>query len=285
MHYHPQVNRFRLVALTLAALIGFASNSLLCRMALLHGGTIDPVTFTTVRIAAGALMLALLVQLRSGSSRGQGSWLSASALFAYAIAFSLAYVRLAAGTGALILFSMVQATMIVVALRNGEKLRPLQWLGLIVALAGLVVLVAPGVRSPDPRSAALMSLAGVAWGIYSLRGRRSSDPLASTAGNFLRAVPFALVASLASLMAVHASTRGVLLAAASGALASGIGYSFWYAVVPRMPATRAAILQLSVPLLTAAGGILFLHEAMTTRLLLAGVTIVGGIALSVIAKK
>jgi drug/metabolite transporter (DMT)-like permease len=275
---------WRIVLLTLAALIGFASNSLLCRAALLDA-SIDPVSFTTVRIVSGAVVLSLLALMSARRSREmRGNWGSAFALFVYAIGFSLAYVRLTTATGALILFTVVQITMMAAALRAGERLRLWQWVGFALALGGLLILCAPGVRAPSPIAAALMSVAGVAWGVYTLRGRRSVQPLLDTAGNFLRAVPFALLVTLVSLRAVHLTPRGALLAACSGAFASGIGYSFWYAVVPHIPSSRAAVLQLTVPLLAALGGILLLGESITLRLIFGALATLGGIAISIAAK-
>jgi len=271
------------VLLALSALIGFAANSLLCRAALLRSHSIDPATFTTVRLLSGAIALAVLVRIRSSSRvTSSGNWRSAIALFAYAIAFSLAYVRLTTGTGALQLFAVVQVTMIGGALRIGERLRPAQCLGLIIAGSGLVILCLPGVAAPDAVGAALMTCAGIAWGIYSLRGRRISNPLEETAGNFARAAPLAILASLIRLGSLHGSATGVLLAVASGALASGIGYSLWYAVVPRLTATRASILQLSVPVLAAVGGVAFLGETVSLRLVMAGLTTLSGVAISVL---
>jgi len=251
-------------------------------MALGSGADIDAATFTTVRIASGALTLAMLIRLRgAGSPLKAGNWISAGALFVYAIAFSLAYLRLRTGAGALILFGVVQLTMISAGLRAGERLRPLQWAGLVLALAGLAGLSWPGLTAPDPVGGLLMALAGMAWGIYSLRGRRSSRPLVDTAGNFVRAVPFAAVVSLSAIATAHAGLRGILLAVASGALASGAGYSIWYSVLPRLSATRAAVVQLSVPVLAAAGGVLFLTEPVTPRLLLTGAAILAGVLLAI----
>lgn len=250
-------------------------------MALGPGAGIDAATFTTVRILSGAITLAILIRLRSSGSPGTtGNWISAGALFAYAIAFSLAYLRLGTGAGALILFGIVQMTMISAGLRAGERPGAMQWVGLLLALGGLAGLSWPGLTAPDPLGAVLMGLAGVAWGIYSLRGRKSSRPLFDTAGNFMRAVPFAALLSLMTMANAHASLRGVLLATASGALASGVGYSLWYSVLPRLSATRAAIVQLAVPVLAAAGGIVFLAEPVTQRLLVNGATILAGVLLA-----
>ncbi len=268
------------VACTLA-LVGFAANSLLCRAAL-GAGEIDPASFTLIRLLSGAVALAVLT--RRGSNGG--SWISAGALFAYAAAFSFAYVRLTTGTGALILFAVVQATVIGTAVVRGERLSAVEWLGFLVALSGLVALTAPGLTAPDPLGATLMGAAGVAWGIYTLRGRGASNPLAETAGNFLRTLIFAPLLAAAFLVAqTRVGLRGCLLAAASGALASGIGYSFWYAALPHMPATRAAILQLSVPLMAGVGGIVILGESVSPRLVAAAAAIVGGLALTIVFRR
>jgi drug/metabolite transporter (DMT)-like permease len=271
----------RTAALTTAALVGFAANSILCRMAL-QPGLIDAATFTTVRLVSGALVLVALdgaAGAGRGSGRG-GSWASAAALFAYAAAFSFAYVRIGAAVGALLLFGAVQAAMLAWALRSGERLGLAQWLGLAMALGGLVVLVAPGVSRPDPAGAALMAGAGVAWGVYTLRGRGTARPLAATAANFARAVPFTLALSATSPAPLHVTGWGAGLAALSGALASGVGYSLWYAALAGLTATQAATLQLSVPLLAAAGGVALLGERVDGRLVLSAAAILGGVALA-----
>lgn len=274
----------RTTLLTTAALIGFAANSILCRLAL---GThlIDAASFTGIRLLTGAIALAVLAAPTrpAGEKKIGGSWFSAAALFAYAAAFSYAYVRLDAGTGALILFASVQITMVGWGWFRGERPRPLEWVGLAVAFGGLVALNFPGLSAPDPVGAALMAGAGLAWGIYSLRGRSGHRPLASTAGNFLRCLPGALVLFL--LAAQYVSPRGMLLAGASGALASGIGYSLWYAALRHLPRTRAAIVQLAVPVLAAAGGIVFLYESASTRLVVSGLVILGGVALALLTRR
>ncbi|MBZ4421682.1 DMT family transporter [Myxococcus sp. RHSTA-1-4] len=273
--------------LTVLALVGFAANSLLCRAALAGGGRlIDAASFTGVRLVSGALVLALLLRARSGRHTG-GSWPSALALFAYAAGFSLAYVRIPTGVGALLLFGCVQATMLGTGLARGERPKAREVAGLLLALGGLVGLTAPGVSAPDPVGAAMMAGAGVAWGVYSLRGRGNRDPLAATADNFLRSVPMAVALSGVGLLAQgtpHATGRGIALALASGALASGVGYSLWYAALPHLTATRAAIIQLSVPVLAAAGGVLLLGEGVTARVLLAGTALLAGVLLALSAK-
>lgn len=276
----------RVLLLTTLAMLAFAANSLLCRLALRETG-IDAASFTTIRLASGALMLWLLLRLRGGSAHTggsaghppHGSWASALALFAYAAAFSFAYRTLPAGAGALLLFGAVQATMIGYGLWCGERLGARQSAGMALAAAGLVGLLLPGLSAPPLQGAVLMLASGVAWGVYSLRGRGVANPAASTAGNFLRAVPFALALSLAQLSSASVDAAGAAYAVASGALASGLGYALWYGALPLLRATTAATVQLSVPVLAALGAAAFLGEAITLRLLLASLAVLGGIAL------
>jgi drug/metabolite transporter (DMT)-like permease len=268
----------RIFVLTLLAMTAFAGNSLLCRLALKQT-SIDAATFTLIRIVSGAVVLCLIVSLRRGSLRKAGSWFSASMLFVYAAGFSFAYLSLSAGTGALLLFGAVQATMIFWALRSGESLNLRQRVGLALALAGLVALVLPGLSAPPLGGSLLMITAGVAWGIYSLRGKNAGDPLGATAGNFARAVPLAVILSLVWLP--RFDRAGIVYAIFSGAIASGVGYAIWYTALPALKAASAASVQLIVPVLAAVGGILFLGEAITTRLVLASVAVLGGIGLVV----
>lgn len=272
--------------LTTFALTAFAFNSILCRLAL---GTklIDASSFTSVRLLSGALTLLIIFTLFSKSKleiNKRGNWISAFFLFGYAICFSLAYIGLTTATGALILFGMVQATMIVFALIAGERPKILEWLGLILALGGLVYLVFPGLESPPLIRSVLMGLAGIAWGFYTLRGKGSEHPLADTTGNFLRTIPFVLLASLPFIFQLKLSPKGILFAVLSGAIASGIGYSVWYAALKYHTATRAAILQLSVPVIAAIGGLIFLSEVISMRLIIASCLILGGIGLVVLTK-
>ena len=255
----------------------FAANSLLCRAAL-RDAHIDPASFGAIRVTSGALVLALAMRLRARPT-APSDWRAAAMLFAYVGAFSFAYLTLPAGTGALILFGAVQLTMFAVGLVRGERFAPRGWAGLALALAGFVVLVLPGVAAPPPAGAALMAVAGVAWGAYSLRGRGVPDPLAATASNFLRAMPLALVLGLAFIVRAHADLAGVLLAIASGALTSGLGYVIWYAALRGLSSLQAASVQLSVPVIAACAGTLWLDEAFTARLLVAVVAILGGIGL------
>jgi drug/metabolite transporter (DMT)-like permease len=266
------------------ALLAFAGNSLLCRLALRHTA-IDAASFTLIRLAAGALCLWLIARWRDGPrSRQQalaGNWPSALALFVYAAAFSFAYTRLSAGTGALLLFGAVQASMIGWGLFQGERLQGLQMAGWVVALAGLVGLVLPGWAAPPWQGSALMVAAGVAWAVYTVRGKGRGDALQVTAGNFARAVLPALLCSALLVRTTALDAAGAACALASGALASGVGYAVWYTVLPALRVTTAASLQLAVPVIAAAGGVVWLGEALSWRLALAAPAILGGIALVV----
>ncbi|HLU06680.1 MAG TPA: DMT family transporter [Woeseiaceae bacterium] len=269
----------RLIALTALTMLAFAGNSLLCRMALEYT-SIDPASFTTIRVISGALTLWILVQLRGGHRTGPpGNWLSALALFAYAAGFSFAYVSLTAASGALMLFVAVQATMIGHGVWTGERFRHLQIAGLVLALGGLVGLLLPGLSAPPLGGSILMLAAGAAWGIYSLRGKGAGDPLAATAGNFLRAVPIAVLMSVLLLRQFTFDSSGFWHAIVSGAIASGMGYAIWYTVLPSLRSTDAATVQLSVPVIAAVGGVILLEEPVTLRLVVASVAILGGIAL------
>ena len=272
----------RTAFLTGLALLAFASNSVLCRMAL-REATVDAASFSTIRLASGAAVLLLIAALgkRSQDTKHQGNWTSPTLLFLYAVPFSFAYISLATATGALILFAAVQATMILVGLWSGERPHYMEWVGHLSALVGLVYLVFPGLSAPSPMGSFLMMIAGIAWGVYSLRGRGAVDPIADTTNNFVRSLPFVIVISLITLRNIHVSAEGVLLAVLSGALASGVGYVVWYAALRGLTATRAAMVQLSVPVLAAAGGVIFLSEDLSIRLLLSATMILGGIGLAV----
>lgn len=277
---------FATVFLTATAMLAFAANSLLCRIAL-QQGRIDAASFGAIRLAAGAATLLLVMRVKS-RGRMNSDWPAAAMLFLYVACFSFAYLLLAAGTGALILFGAVQLSMFAAGLRAGERFTSRGWLGLALAAAGLVILVLPGVAAPSAGGTALMVVAGVAWGGYSLRGRGTPDPLAASAGNFMRATPMAVVLWLACLgagMRAHADARGIALALASGALTSGLGYVVWYAALRRLAAMQAASVQLSVPLIAAFGGVLLLDEAFTPRLAVAAGAILGGIALVLGARR
>jgi drug/metabolite transporter (DMT)-like permease/RimJ/RimL family protein N-acetyltransferase len=267
------------------ALVAFAANSILCRIAL-RQDAIDPATFTTIRLVSGAATLLLVTpQAQRQSLRGSHSWISAALLALYAIPFSFAYLGLSAGTGALILFGSVQATMWIAALRSGERPHPMQWIGLALALAGLVYLTLPGLSAPPLLEAILMTVAGVAWGMYSLRGKGSANPIVQTRNNFVLAVPFVFLVSVASLSRFHMEPRGIWLALASGVVASGLGYVAWYAALRGISASRAAILQLAVPILAAIGGVLILAESISPRLIVSTIAILGGIAMAIMRRE
>lgn len=268
----------RIFALSALALLAFAGNSLLCRAALAHA-RIDPASFTTVRLVSGAVTLGFWVWFRHGAVRG--SWLSALALFVYAAGFSMAYVELSTAVGALLLFGAVQATMMAEGVWRGERIGRYQMVGIALACAGLVVLLMPGLSAPSWRGAWLMLLAGAAWGVYSLRGKSAQDPLQMTAGNFVRAVPFAMALSITQLDHMNLSRMGIVYAVVSGAMASGLGYALWYAVLPSLKSTTAATVQLAVPAVAAFGGVVLLGEQLSGRLLWACAAILGGIALVV----
>jgi len=274
----------RVFTLTLLAMIAFASNSLLCRAALKET-SIDAASFTFVRIFSGAAALWLILTTRRTTSQSSGNWISALALFAYAAAFSFAYNTLSAGTGALLLFGAVQATMILWGFGKGERLDPIQIAGLVVAVAGLVLLVLPGLSAPPLIGSILMLSAGVAWGVYSLRGKTAGDPIAATSGNFLRAVPFAALVSIVMIRQARLDSLGVVYAFISGAITSGLGYVIWYAALGGLKAASAATVQLSVPVLAATGGILLLGEPITLRYVVASVAVIGGIFLVVTEKR
>jgi len=279
----PPMPRALTFSLTLLAMIAFAANSLLCRLALKNTG-IDAASFTSIRIASGALALWLVVQLRGGARVTSGSWPSALALFAYAACFSFAYISLPAATGALLLFGAVQATMIGYGLWTGERLGMRQSTGLLCASGGLVGLMLPGISAPPPLSSLLMLSAGIAWGVYSLRGKGVADPTGATMGNFLRAVPIAIAMSAIAWPWMTLDRHGVCYAIASGALTSGVGYAIWYTALRGLKATSAAAVQLSVPVFAAIGGIAFLGEAISLRLLIASTAILGGIALVIVER-
>ena len=267
------------LSLTAVAMLAFAANSVLCRMALADGDC-DAATFTVVRVASGAVMLVLVNLLRRrGSGWKSGRWDSATCLALYAGGFSFAYLQLDAGTGALILFALVQATMIIAAVIGGERPRWIAWLGIVVAAAGTTYLFLPGLSAPSPIGAGLMAMAGLGWGFYSLRGRGVTDPIGATGGNFIRATLLLIPLILLWWPEGLPSIRGGAAALASGMLMSGLGYVIWYLVLPRLATTRAAVVQLTVPVIAALGGVVILNESVTLRLALASGAILGGVGL------
>ncbi|MDT8408367.1 MAG: DMT family transporter [Wenzhouxiangellaceae bacterium] len=273
----------RTTLLILLALLAFAANSILARAALTETA-IDPISFSAIRIASGALMLWLIVRARPGLAEGRGSWVSALALFVYAIAFSVAYLSLTAATGALLLFGAVQVSMVAWNRWLGNRLSLRQWAGFGLALAGLVWLLLPGLAAPPTGPAALMIGAGIAWAVYTLRARAAGDPTRVTASNFLLASVPAIVVAAAFVPKASIDAPGVLLAAASGALASGLGYAVWYAALKRIQTSTAAVTQLGVPVITAIAGVFLLAEPLSLRLALAGAAVLGGIALVVLER-
>lgn len=276
-----ETQRGRVALLTLFAMLAFAGNSLLCRLAL-GQGLIDAASFTSVRVIAGAATLAILILPRwREQGRIAGDWWASAMLFVYMIGFSFAYLSLSAGAGALILFGAVQLTMIAAAWRAGERFTARGWIGLAVAMAGLTWLMAPGATAPDGVGALLMTTAGVAWGFYSLRGRGQGHPLERTAMNFLYAVPFAVLVSAAFMPVQNMTFAGIALAVTSGAVTSGLGYAIWYAALPGLSATVASIVQLTVPVIAAFGGVALLSEDITLRLLTASAAVLGGVAMVV----
>lgn len=274
----------RLSLLTTLAMLAFAGNSVLCRLAL-RDTAIDPASFTSLRLISGAAVLWLLLRSRSQRGEAGGSWGSAIALFIYAAAFSWAYIQLDAASGALLLFAAVQVSMLGIGLLRGERLSAAQTAGFALALVGLAALLAPGASAPPVLPAISMLSAGVAWGLYSLRGRGAADPLAATAGNFARAVPLTLILSLITLPWLMVDLGGALYALASGALTSGLGYAIWYAALPGLRASAAASVQLSVPVITAVGGLLLLNEKPSMLQTLSSLAILGGIALVITGPK
>ena len=273
----------RLIVLTALAMFAFAANSVLARLAFATAGA-EPMSYTGIRLGSGALALYLLLATRDRRlPRIGGSWASAAALFAYASFFSIAYVLLGAAVGALILFASVQIGIIGWAIRRGDRPGPLEWVGIVIAFAALVYLVSPGLVAPHPLGAALMAGAGLAWAVYTLIGRGSATPLVDTAGNFVRTVPAALLLIVAGSLVGGMSLLAVGYAIASGVVASGLGYAIWYTALPHLTRTRAAIVQLTVPAIAAAGGVLLIDEPLTPRLVIATIGIVGGVAMALLA--
>lgn len=275
----------RTVTLTLLALIAFASNSLLTRLAL-GSHEIDAATFTSIRLVAGTVVLAVLVYARAGTftSLRSRSVLGPIALFAYAAPFSFAYLRIGAAIGALVLFCVVQLTMISYGIFRGERPTIAAWAGIALAVAGLTILTLPRVARPDPFGVGLMVVAGIAWGVYSLAGRTTSDPVAANAWSFLWSSPLALLVLMVMHNSVVASGRGVVLALLSGAVTSGLGYAVWYRILPRLSVTQAAVAQLSVPVLAALGAAAFLHETLTARFVISGAAVISGVGLVLAAR-
>ncbi len=278
------MSRLRITLLTFIAMLAFAGNSLLCRIALKETG-IDAASFTTLRILSGSLALLVIAGMQGSVRRMAGDWLTASGLFLYAACFSFAYVRLPTGTGALLLFGAVQASMLGYGLWRGERMVLRRVVGLLGAFAGIVGLTLPGLSAPPPASAALMIISGVAWGFFSIRGKSSGDPVLVITGSFVRAAPLAILLSIATLSSASWAPAGIGYAVLSGALTSGIGYILWYSVLRSLTVTTAATVQLTVPLIAAGGGVLLLGEPVSLRLVLASIAIVGGVAFALTGKQ
>jgi drug/metabolite transporter (DMT)-like permease len=277
------MSTLRIAALTTLAMLAFAGNSILCRIALKETG-IDAASFTSIRLASGAAVLWAITMFLGRDRQGSGNWLSALALFTYAAGFSFAYISLTAATGALMLFGAVQVTMIGYGFWAGERLQKQQLFGFALAFGGLVGLLLPGLSAPPLLGSALMLIAGMAWGVYSIRGKGAGDATRVTAGNFLRASLLAVLLSALMFSDFKADSAGVGYAVASGAITSGLGYAVWYSVVPALKAANAATVQLSVPVIAAVGGIALLGESITLRFALATLAILGGIALVILSK-
>lgn len=270
---------------TTLALFAFAANSVLCRLAL-GSNTIDASSFTAIRLLSGVLVLFVLLKMSNSNKEvaSQGSWFSSIMLFLYAITFSFAYISLDTGTGALILFGSVQITMIIVSVFSGNKLHIAEWIGISIAFTGLIYLVLPDVSTPSFMGFLLMTVAGIAWGIYTLKGRGSINPLVDTAYNFLRTTPIVLILLLVTFYNSHYSSEGIVLAILSGAIASAMGYTIWYIALSGISVTQSAVIQLSVPVIAALGGVLFISEVITLRLILSGLLILGGILIVILKK-
>ncbi len=275
----------KIIILTSLALIAFAANSVLCRLAL-GENAIDASNFTVIRLLSGVIVLLAIIKLRRNKtgSPTKGSWLASFMLFLYAITFSFAYITLDTGTGALILFGSVQITMILLSLLSGTRLHSTEWAGVAVAFTGFVYLILPGVTTPSAIGFLLMTMAGIAWGIYTLMGRGSKSPLMDTAYNFFRTVPVVVILALVAMKNANFSSEGILLAAISGGITSGIGYTIWYIALGGLSATQAAVLQLLVPVIAALGGIIFVSEIVTVRLMVSAAMILGGILLVVLGR-
>lgn len=280
-------NFYKSITYTLFALMAFAGNSVLCRLAL-GDASIDAASFTSIRLLSGIIMLLILLgltQKKSTPSKSKGSWLAALMLFAYASAFSFAYISLDTGVGALILFGAVQLSMILVGMFKGNQLHLSEWLGVLMAFTGFVYLVLPSLSTPSFWGFVLMTISGVAWGVYSLVGRGSKNPLADTTYNFLRTTPLIVILVLFSLNSTHITEKGLILAILSGSITSGIGYTIWYIALRGLSVTQAAVLQLLVPIIAAIGGIVFANEILSMRLVLSSVLVLGGILIVVLGRK
>ena len=275
----------KIVFLTCLALFAFAANSVLCRLAL-GSGAMDAASFTVIRLITGVIVLVVIAttQYKSDLIQTRGSWDASLMLFLYAVTFSYAYILLDTGTGALILFGSVQITMILLSLISGTRLQRMEWAGILVAFSGFIYLVLPGVSAPSLSGFLLMTTAGIAWGLYTLKGRRSTNPLMDTTFNFARTIPFVIILLLLTFQNAEISLEGVVLASLSGGLASGVGYTIWYSALKGLSSIQAAVVQLSVPIIAALGGVMIMSESITFRLLLSTSLILGGIILVIFSR-
>lgn len=285
----PNSFLIKTILFTGLALIAFAANSVLCRLAL-GESAIDASTFTIVRLLAGAIVLTVIMsisKIKSNSntnSSTKGSWPASIALFIYALTFSFAYVTLDTATGALILFGSVQIAMILMSIFSGNRLHISEWFGMAIAFTGFVYLILPGVTTPSVIGFLLMTVSGIAWGIYTLKGRGSKNPIMDTAFNFLRTMPFVIILAIVTFKYAHYSSEGILLAVLSGSIASGIGYMIWYSALSGLSVNQAAVLQLLVPVIAAVGGIIFVSESISFRLTVSSAMILGGILMVVLGR-
>ncbi len=280
----PNNSILKIIIFTGLALIAFAANSVLARLAL-GNETIDAASFTIIRLLSGSLVLIVIITItRSTGLPGKGSWSASFMLFLYAITFSYAYISLETGTGALILFGAVQMTMILLLYISGARLHYTEWVGVAIAFTGFVYLILPGVTTPSVTGFLLMAVAGIAWGSYTLKGRGSKNPLRDTAANFIRTTPLVILLAIATINNSHYSTEGILLALLSGGITSGIGYTLWYIALAGLSVTQAAVLQLSVPVIAALGGIIFVSETITPRLAISAAMVLGGILVVILGK-
>ena len=281
---------FKTILLTVLALLAFAGNSVLCRLAL-NDNIIDAASFTSIRLFSGAIFLLLLISINVHKSPQKiinikaGSWLSALFLFIYAGAFSYAYISLDTGTGALILFGSVQVTMILSDIFKGKKLLLAEWLGLIIAFIGLIILLMPSASAPSLTGFLLMAISGIAWGFYTLAGRGSKTPLVDTTNNFLRTLPFIGLLMLLTLSNIELSNQGILLAIISGTMTSGLGYAIWYSALSGLTVKHAAIIQLSVPVIAAIGGVIFSNETINIELITSSFLVLGGVLTVIMGKQ
>lgn len=275
----------RTFILTALALIAFAANSVLCKYAL-GNNAIDAFSFTNIRLLSGAIVLFLLLKINKNNSQAssKGSWISSAMLFIYALCFSYAYRTLDTGTGALILFGAVQITIILQSIISGNKLRLFEWIGILISFFGFIYLISPGVTAPSLIGFILMTISGVAWGIYTVKGQTSKNPLADTTYNFIKTLPFLIITYLIAMNNSYYSLQGILLAIVSGGITSGIGYTIWYMAIRKLTPVQTAVVQLLVPLIAAFGGVLFISEIISIRLVISSVLILGGVLIITVSK-